>query len=92
MHHKKAEQGIITREELLKMIKEKWPPPPGSPHHKNKFFSPPTAHSNSHNFKFSVSFLENRLFDIDEIIGSAWAFFSAIKKHCRILIFDYFKI
>ena len=23
MHHKKAEQGIITREELLKMIKEK---------------------------------------------------------------------
>ena len=43
--------------------------------------STPTAHLYSHNFKFSVSFLENGVFDKDEIIGSVWAFFSAIKKH-----------
>ena len=42
-HHHQAEKGLITREQLLEII----------------FFSTPTAHLNSHNYKFSVSFLEN---------------------------------
>ena len=42
-HHNKDERGLITKEQLLEII----------------FFSTPTAHLNSHNYKFSVSFLEN---------------------------------
>ena len=42
-HHHQAEKGLITKEQLLEII----------------FFSTPTAHLNSHNYKFSVSFLEN---------------------------------
>ena len=42
-HHHQAEKGLITREQLLEII----------------FFSTPTAHLNSHNYKFSVIFLEN---------------------------------
>ena len=55
-HHNQAEKGLITREQLLETID----PPPGSKQLKIIFLSTPTAHLNSHNYKFSVSFLENK--------------------------------
>jgi hypothetical protein len=53
-HYNQAERGLITKEELLEIID-----PPGSKQSSIIFFSTPTAHLNSHNYKFSVSFLEN---------------------------------
>ena len=53
-HRHQAEKGLITKEQLLEIIA-----PPGSKQLKIIFFSTPTAHLYSHNYKFSVNFLEN---------------------------------
>ena len=63
----------------LKWYKINRLPPEGS-NIKNNLFSPPTAHSNSHKFKFSVSFLENMVFNKDETIGSNTSLFVYNKK------------
>ena len=55
MHHEMAEKGEIGREELKRLIKQS----PWGIREKNNNFSRPTVHPKTHNFKFSVSFLEN---------------------------------
>ena len=54
---------ITNKKELIKIDDSKYQeiidPPPGSKQLEIIFFSTPTAHLNSHNYKFSVSFLEN---------------------------------
>ena len=57
MHHRMAEEGIITRKELQKIVAEYYEPP-GAKRKKKNCFSTPTAHLHSHKNKIEVSFLE----------------------------------
>ena len=77
MHKKQAEKGIITKKELYELLEV---PPEGSDI-KNNFISPPTAHSNLHNYMFSMSFLEGILFNKDETFGSNMRLFHCNKKN-----------